>query len=97
MGWLPPRFFRFGNLPTAPRHFPRLGDSAYEGLAHADWTFAIQNRKTGALEDLFQPQIRKMLRHSLGRYGAVCPPSGLIPDHVDLMVRVKSDECRERL
>lgn len=79
------------------RHLPRLDDSAYEGFAQVHWTFAIEDRRTGWLDDLFHLQFRELLLHSLGRYEAFCPDYCLMPDHIHLMIMGRRAECRQRL
>ncbi len=61
---------------------PRLPDEWYQGNAFVLWTYTMERRQTGWLDDTFHARFREVLLHALVRYSLVAPVYCLMPDHL---------------
>jgi len=73
-------------MSTSHHHLPRLETNLYQGFAIVHWTFTIDKRVVGWLDELMHSRIRELLVHTLGRYRLMCPAYCLMPDHMHLIV-----------
>ena len=64
---------------------PRLNPKAYQGRAYVFWTYTLEDRATGWLDELFHRDFRELLLHAQCRYRLSCPIFTLMPDHVHLI------------
>jgi putative transposase len=67
-------------------HLPRLGPAAYRGKAIIHWSFTMDERREGWLDDAFHQEFRWCLLHACARYTAACPVYCLMPDHMHLLI-----------
>jgi putative transposase len=70
---------------TPQRHLPRLDRAYYRGLAFVHWVLAIEDRKTGWLNDAFHHAWASIMVHTTARYQLACPAYVLMPDHMHLL------------
>jgi len=71
-------------------HLPRLPAGAYRGRAMVHWTFTLEKRKVGWLDEGFHAAFRWSLVHACARYEVTCPIYCLMPDHLHLMLAGQS-------
>lgn len=76
---------------------PRLSPEAYLGRAVVFWTYTIEDRKRGWLNDNFHREFREVLLHSACRYRFLVPADCLMPDHLQWIGMGVSDESDQRL
>ena len=67
-------------------HLPRLDKVHYQGAAMVHWTFAMEKRAAGWLDDLTHAKIRELLVHMVGRYELFCPAYCPMPDHMHIIL-----------
>ena len=67
------------------RRLPRLQPEAYRGFAHVSWTYVVEDRETGWLNDFFHATFREALLHTCARYHLGCARYVLMPDHLHLI------------
>ena len=63
----------------------RLAPEWYRGRTFVFWTYTVQDRRTGWLDDRFHASFREIQLHTLARYQLVCLSYCLMPDHVHLL------------
>src|ERR1700749_365017 len=68
------------------RNLPRLDRGSYRGMGAVHWTFTLEGRATGWLDEKFHLHFREMLAHTAVRYGCVAPVYCLMPDHVHVLL-----------
>jgi REP element-mobilizing transposase RayT len=74
-------------MPDRPHsHLPRLDKAHYQGAAIVHWTFAMEDRAVGWLDDLAHARIRELLVHMVCRYELVCPVYCVMPDHIHMIL-----------
>jgi REP element-mobilizing transposase RayT len=79
------------------RRLPRLQPEFYRGPAYVAWTYVVEDRKTGWLDDSFHATFREVLLHTCARYHLGCARYVLMPDHVHLIcvgARQTSDQLK---
>ena len=84
-------------MPTGQDRLPRLRDEFYRGYASVHWTFGIEERKTGWLDDGFHTRFREVLVHACARHHCACPVYCLMPDHLHLLLLGTSENRDLRL
>jgi REP element-mobilizing transposase RayT len=67
------------------RRLPRLAPEFYQGYAHVLWTYVVEGRRTGWLDERFHALFRETLLHTCARYHLGCARYVLMPDHVHLI------------
>ena len=75
----------------------RLPPEYYRGLACVSWTYCIEGRRCGWLNELFHARFREYLTHTMFRYSACCPIYCLMPDHFHLLWFGLSQTSDQRL
>ena len=66
-------------------NLPRLEPEWYRGRAWVFWTFTIEQRKTGWLNNDFSQGFREAALHAQAREVIACPVYVLMPDHMHLI------------
>ena len=82
---------------TPPDHLPRLPSGAYQGRAVIHWTFTMEKRAVGWLDEAFHSAFRWKLLHTCVRYGLACPLYCLMPDHLHLLLAGQTPTADQRL
>jgi putative transposase len=93
---------RCSALPHSPelpahRHLPRLPAAAYQGHVFVHWTFTVDRRTTGWLDEHAHLQWREILLHMCARYSVSLPVYCLMPDHVHLVTAGLCSRAEHRL
>lgn len=78
-------------------HLPRLGPAAYRGKAIIHWSFTLDQRKRGWLDEAFHQQFRWCLLHACAHHTAACPVYCLMPDHMHLLTAGLNATTDQRL
>ncbi|MFZ4680868.1 MAG: transposase [Terrimicrobiaceae bacterium] len=73
-------------MSASRRNLPRLRRGFYQGLAAVHWTFCIEDRANGWLDELFHARFREVVGHSCSRHGCVCAAYCLMPDHLHVLL-----------
>ncbi|MFP4068905.1 MAG: hypothetical protein ACLFVC_01865 [Opitutales bacterium] len=61
---------------------PRLAPEAYRGHAYIFWTYTLENRAKGWLDESFHRDFRELMLHAQSRYRLSCPIYTCMPDHI---------------
>jgi len=61
---------------------PRLPAQHYQGRAIVFWTYSVEKRQTGWLDEFFHFRFREVLLHAAIRHRLVVPAYCLMPDHL---------------
>jgi REP element-mobilizing transposase RayT len=63
----------------------RLAPEWYRGLTFVFWTYTIQDRRTGWLDEMWHARFREVQLHTLARYRLMCLSYCVMPDHLHLL------------
>jgi putative transposase len=66
-------------------YLKRLPPEFYRGQSYVHWSLTIQDRKQGWFKPVALYRFRKLLTHTMFRYGLCCPIFVLMPDHLHMM------------
>jgi hypothetical protein len=86
---------RLRDAVNRPFYLPRLPREYYQGDAVVHWTFPVELRATGWLDDSFHLPFRELMVHTTARYNLLCPIYSLMPDHLHFVwmgLSVESDQ-----